>query len=167
MDLREQQRGLLRLLKKRGTVTADDEYLLRVSRSDELGLAREIAVWWRALGIERNCPQTSLLLKRLGRFEPTVESFYCEHSTSPYMEEMARQFLLSLSSDSDPLLAALASFELACTRLAAGEDGEFVINWDRDPNQVFQALQSNGALPAPDGNHVVKLSRQSDARPNS
>ena len=160
MDLREQQRGLLQLLKKRSISVHEDDYLTRISDSHELQLAREIAVWWRALGVERNCPQTSLLLKRLGRFEEVLEKFYCDNSTSPYMEEMARQFLTSLSTDTDPLVAAMASFELAIRRMAAGDDEEFVINWDRDPDQVLKALRFNGPLPPPDGIHQVKMSRQ-------
>ena len=161
MELEEQQRALLGLIKKRAVTLGQDEYLRRIAQSDELLLAREIAVWWRALGIERNCPQTSLLLKKLGRFEPVVEAFYCRCSTSPYMEEMGRQFLTELSGDADPLLAAMARFELAIQRFAAGEDGEFVIEWDRDPNQVLAALRDNGPLPLPDGSHQITISRRS------
>ncbi len=153
-SLEQQQRALLALIKKRPLPPEDsDEYLRRVGASDELGLVREIALWWRALGIERNCPLTAKLLRKIGRFEPAVESFYCHQATSPYMEEMAVQFLEMVSADSDPLARTVAAFELALTRVAQGDSREFVIQWDRDPTAVLNALRTGNPLPDPDGFH--------------
>ncbi len=153
-SLGQQQRALLALIKKRPLPREySDEYLRRVAASDELGLVREIALWWRALGIERNCPLTAKLLRKIGRFEPSVESFYCRHATSPYMEEMAVQFLEMVSLDSDPLARAMAAFELAMARVAQGDPREFVIEWDRDPTAVLNALRTGDPLPEPEGLH--------------
>ncbi|MBZ5561897.1 MAG: hypothetical protein LAP13_05695 [Acidobacteriia bacterium] len=165
-SLEQQQRALLALIKKRSLPREDcDEYLRHVGASDELGLVREIALWWRALGIERNCPLTAKLLRKIGRFEPAVESFYCRHATSPYMEEMAVQFLEAMSVDSDPLMRAMAAFELAMARVAQGDPREFVIEWDRDPTAVLTALRMGDPLPQPDGLHRTTVGgAQSDLR---
>lgn len=149
-DLEQQQHALLALIKKRTWESrGDDEYLRQVADSAELGLVREIALWWRALGIQRNCTKTSLLLKRLGRFEQAVEAFYCQGPTSPYMEAMSLQFLQKLAADADPLVAEMARLELATARAAAGDDSEFTLEWDRDPAAVLQSLQTGGPLPVP------------------
>ncbi len=153
-SLGQQQRALLALIKKRPLPQEDsDDYLRRVAASNELGLVREIALWWRALGIERNCPLTVKLLRKTGRFEATVENFYCRQATSPYMEEMAFQFLEMVSVDSDRLARTLAAFELAVARVAQGDPREFVIEWDRDPTAVLNALRTGDPLPQPDGSH--------------
>ena len=153
-SLEQQQRALLALIKKRALPCEDsDEYLRRVAASDELGLVREIALWWRALGIERNCPLTAKLLRKTGRFDAAVESFYCRQATSPYMEEMAVQFLEMVSVDSNPLARTVAAFELAMARVAQGDPREFVIEWDRDPTAVLTALRTSDPLPEPDGLH--------------
>ncbi len=161
-----QQRALLALLKKRPLPHEDcDEYLRCVAASDELGLVREIALWWRALGIERNCPLTAKLLRKTGRFEATVENFYCRQATSPYMEEMAVQFLEMVSMESDPLARTVAAFELAMARVAQGDTREFEIEWDRDPTAVLNALRTGDPLPEPDGFHrTIVGGAQSDAR---
>ncbi len=159
MDLEEQQRTLLALIKKRLLEpNGIDEYLQRVAASEQLALLREIALWWRALGIERNCPLTAQLLKRLGRFELTVEGFYCRYATSPYMEEMAMQFLETASADSDALVRAVAGFELAMLRLAQGDTRSFVIEWDRDPAAALMSIRSGNPLPESDGCHKITVS---------
>lgn len=167
-NLAEQQSALLALLKKRPLpVHAQaDHYLSRVAESRELNLLREIAVWWRAFGIERNCPHTALLLKRLGRFEPTVEAFYCRHAASPFMEELAAQFLEVMSRDADPLVAAMAGFELAVLRTSQGDPREFDIDWDRNPDDVFIALRSEGPLPEPNGSHRVTVAWRPSSEPD-
>lgn len=157
-NLEQQQHSLLALIKKRPLPPGErDEYLERVAASDELGLLREIALWWRTLGIERNCPFTTNLLKKLARFEPAVDAFYCRHATSPYMEEMAIQFLETLTPDADPLVRSLASFELALLRVAEGDTREFVIEWDRDPAAVLAALRSTDPLPEANGRHRITV----------
>lgn len=157
-DLERQQRSLLALLKKRPLQSDGDEYLGRVAASEELCLLREIAVWWRKLGIERNCPHTTLLLKRIGRFEDAVETFYCQHATSPYAEAMAAQFTELVSTDPDALVCSVARFELAVLRASMGDTCDFVIEWDRDPTAVLDALHSGGPLPGPSRTYRIKVS---------
>ncbi len=159
MHLEEQQRALLALIKKRPLrLDGSDEYLERVAASGQLGLLREIALWWRALGIERNCPFTAKLLKRIGRFDLAVEAFYCRHATSPYMEEMATQFLEVAGADPDALVRAVAGFDLAMLRVAQGDTRAFVIQWDRDPAAALTSIRSGDPLPEPDGCHQITIS---------
>jgi hypothetical protein len=157
ISLEEQQRGLLLLLKNRSVSTDGDQYLCHVAASEELILAREIAIWWRALGIEQNCPNLSMLLKRLNCFESSVEAFYGHHTASPFMEEMAAQFLDVMSSNADPLIASMSSFERAVLNASQGDVREFEISWDRSPEDVFAALRNNLPLPPPDGCHRVTV----------
>jgi hypothetical protein len=155
----EQQHALLALIKKRPLeLNPSDEYLQRVAASEQLGLLREIALWWRALGIERNCPFTAGLLKRIGRFELAVEAFFCRQATSPYMEEMAIQFLEVVGADSDALVRAVAGFELAMLRVAQGDARTFVIEWDRDPSAALTSIRSGDPLPDPGGCHQITIS---------
>ncbi len=166
--LEKQQRSLLALLKRRRVPPQDsDEYLERVAASKELGLVREIALWWRALGIARNCPNTAELLKRLERFESDIRCFYEQQSPSPYMEEMAIQFLEMLSADSDPVVRVMAAFELALLQIDQGDLREFVTEWDRDPGAVFEWLHSGGPLPKPSGCHRVIVRREDCIVPSS
>ena len=164
--LEEQQRSLLALLKKRPLPPgAFDEYLERVAASKELGLVREIALWWRALGIECNCPHTAELLKRMGRLTSAVECFYDQQSPSPYMEEMVIQFLEMLSTDPHPVVRAVAAFELALARIDQGDLRDFATEWDRDPVAVFEWLHSAGPLPEPSGCHQVIVRREDSNQP--
>ena len=155
-DLAAQQQALLALLKRR-PVHLSSEYLRKVADSPGLELAREVAVWWRALGIERNCPHTTALLKRLGRFQQAVEDFYCGSAASPYMETMAAQFLESFAGAADPLLRAVAQFELAAICAAQGDTREFTVDWDREPGALLEALREGRPLPEADGAYRITV----------
>jgi hypothetical protein len=80
-----QQRGLLALIKDRGDVP-DDPYLQRAARSRELAMMRGIALWWRALAVQMQCPITTRLLKRLGCFDALVAAWF---DASSYLSQRA------------------------------------------------------------------------------
>ena len=105
--LERQQRGLLALIKNRGSIP-DDPYLARVANSRELAMMRGIALWWRTLTLQMQCPFTPRLLKRLGCFDALVAGYFDRNATSPFVEELSAGFLASLHDHSDPLIRAVA-----------------------------------------------------------
>ena len=111
-QLERQQRGLLDLIKNRG-VPPEDPYLRQVANSRELEMVREIAIWWRAFQIEDQCRFTSRLLKRCECFEDVVVTYFNNHRTSPFIEELSQDFLNSLVDHPDWLIRAVPQFELA------------------------------------------------------
>src|SRR5271166_3262233 len=110
-SLPTQQRRLLKLIKGRTHDCIDDPYLSAVAHSRELAVIREIAVWWRAYQIQTCCPLTSKLLQRLDKFDRTVELFFSNTATSPFVEQLSADFLQYLLNDAHPLVPELASFE--------------------------------------------------------
>lgn len=149
MNLELYQRGLLDLIKERGVVSGDP-YLSQVANSREIAVVREIAVWWRVFQIEAQCRFTALLLKRHGCFHDLVTSYFDNNLTSPFVEELSRDFLLTLRFHDDPLIAAVAQFEYALTEVRDGNAGVFEVLWDRHPDLVFEALDHVGDLPEPE-----------------
>ena len=147
--LERQQRGLLALLQGRDC-PADDPYLQRVAGSRQLGMVREIAIWWRAFQIEAQCHFTSRLLKRLGRFDALVASYFDNHATSPFVEELSQGFLESLRVHDDFLVRVVSQFEYGFLKVRSGSDESFETLWDRHPDQVFLALENGNELPAPE-----------------
>ena len=105
-QLEIQQRGLRDLIKGRN-VTAADPYLQKVAGSRELAMMREITLWWRAFQLSARCRFTSRLLKRLGLFEAVVADYFSSNATSPFAEELGRDFLVSLWEYPDPLVLAV------------------------------------------------------------
>jgi hypothetical protein len=156
LSLAEHQRAMLDLIKGRGAPPADP-YLAQIAGSPELGMLREVAVFWRMLGIESACALLARLLKRRGTFEASVEQFYREEDVSPYAERAGEQFCLWMGSDGDPLLAAVVEFELALKRIRAGDTREFIVDWDRSPETVFVALAGGGELPPAEVCAVYRL----------
>jgi hypothetical protein len=148
-QLERQQRGLLALIKNR-SAPLDDPYLQRVADSDGLAMIREIAIWWRALQLEAQCRFTSRLLKHLGCFENVVLTYFNNNLTSPFIEELSRDFLLHLQNSADPLIRALSQFEWALLQVLAGSSESFEVLWDRHPDVVFLALDKGDELPAHD-----------------
>ena len=163
MDLEQQQQSLLELLKCRSLSSQEDEYLRTVRESHGLAMSREVAVWWRSLGLQRNAPHTCGLLKRLRRYDELLNRFYCENAVSPYMEVMAEQFLSLLANDSDSLVACVARFELAVMQSASEavvECHECHEDFDRDPGALLDAIQYGRPLPEPDGmTHELVIAR--------
>lgn len=109
-----------------------------------------MAAWCGAFALESDCPWTVRLLKRLGRFQSAVEALYGAPNVSPFAEKAAEHFLFKMSASAEPLVAAMARLELALMRMIEGSTDEYLVEWDRDPEALFQALRSGGALPHPE-----------------
>jgi hypothetical protein len=155
-QLERQQRGLLNLIKNRG-IPIDDDYLQQVAGSRELAVVREIAVWWRALQIEDQCHFTSRLLRHRQCFDTVVTNYFNNNSTSPFIEELSRDFLSSLHDHSDCLTRAVSQFELAVLKVRAGSHERFEVDWDRDPNRVILALEEGRGLPTPESGYLFRM----------
>jgi hypothetical protein len=148
-QLERQQRGLLNLIKNRGE-PPEDAYLRQVANSRGLEMVREIAVWWRAFQIEDQCRFTSRLLKRCECFEEVVVTYFNNHRTSPFIEELSQDFLRSLGDHHDGLIRAVSEFELALLQVRVGSAECFEVLWDRNPENVILALEESSELPAPE-----------------
>lgn len=149
------QRGLLDLVKGRGTPPADP-YLGQVAASRGLKMVREIAIWWRKYQLESQCPLTWCLLKRMGCFDEAVESYFNNNQTSPFVEELTDHFLGSFRIHHDRLIRAICQFERALLSVRAGADEHFEILWDRHPDLVFQALEQARELPPPEPGRIYR-----------
>jgi hypothetical protein len=146
-DLGQLQDNMLRLIKAR-PINTKDSYLELVEGSGELAAIREIAIWWRTYHLERTCVHTARLMRRLGLFGQAVAEFYASSAASPFAEEIGRQFVAAMSGHANPLVASMARFEAALLKVRAGDAGRYGIEWDRNPNDVFRALEQGGELPA-------------------
>jgi hypothetical protein len=155
-SLERQQRGLLDLIKSRGA-PPDDAYLAQVAHSPGLVMVREIALWWRAMQLNVQCRFTSRLLKRTNRFDAAVAAYFNAHTTSSFVEELSRDFLRTLQTDADVLVAATARFEYALMEARAGSSESFEICWDRDPDNVILALEQRSAIPPPDADWTYRM----------
>ena len=107
-----------------------------------------MAAWCRGFAVEIASPWTALLLKRLGRFQSSVESFYLRSNGSAQLEKSGEQFLFKMSADRDPLVSSMARLELALMRMMQGSADEYLVEWDRNPEPVFLALRSGREFPA-------------------
>jgi len=106
-----------------------------------------MAAWCRGFALESACPWTARLLKRLGRFQAALEAFYRTQKVSPFMEKAGEQFLYRTSAHPEPLVSAMARLELALMRMMQGSADEYLVEWDRNPELVFQALRVGNELP--------------------
>ena len=154
--LAEYQKTMLDLLKGRATAPFANPHLRDLAQSPGLGLLREIAVWWRGFAVESACPWTAGLLKKLGRFESSVEAFYRGENVSPYVEKAGEEFLFRMSASPVPLVAAMARLELALMRMRQDSSDEYLIEWDRNPDEVFKALKSAQDLPPSEANTLYR-----------
>ncbi|HMC30213.1 MAG TPA: hypothetical protein VKL99_05220 [Candidatus Angelobacter sp.] len=150
--LAEYQKTMLALIKGRTVPlrtmpVVTDGHLTELTRSRGLGLLREVAVWWRGFAVESACPWTTRLLKKLGSFQSSIEAFYRGQDVSPYVEKAGEQFLFKMSASPEPLVLAMARLELALMRVRQGSADEYLAEWDRNPELVFQALRSGSELP--------------------
>jgi hypothetical protein len=146
-NLEDQQRGLLNLVKRRD-VTPCDPYLEQVAASPGLAIMRETALFWREFQLQAQCRLTARLLERLGRFDALVASYFDRTATSPFVEELSREFLRSLRLHDDALIRAVSQWEYAVLEVKSGSAQAFEITWDRHPGRVFRALETGGQLPA-------------------
>jgi len=145
--LAEYQKAMLSLIKGRPTPPVRDRHMAELEQSRGLELLREIAVWWRGFAVESTCPWTARLLKRLGNFETAVTEFYREQNVSPYVARAGEQFLFQMSAHPEPLVNAMARLELALMRVKQGSADEYLVQWDRNPELVFQTLRFGSVLP--------------------
>jgi hypothetical protein len=148
-SLADYQRDMLDLIKGRPGPDLQDPHLALVADSRGLVVLKEIAVWWRAFAVDNHCVLTSRLLKKLQVFDQCVEWFYRSQNVSPYNELAGEQFLLEMSRHTEPLVRAVAQFELALHRVKQGDASEYCIIWDRDPAEVFDSLTSVDEIPLP------------------
>jgi hypothetical protein len=156
-DLAQLQRGLLSLLKARPIAAPTDTYFERVAASNELSLAREIALWWRAYSLETYCVFTSTLLKRFGLFDKVIEAFFCSAATSPFIEQLSQDFLMWVSGHRDPLVASIASFERALLRVKRGDSRVYQLEWNRNPESLMSAILQGRELPRVETDRVYRM----------
>lgn len=156
-DLAQLQRGMLSLLKGRSLEAPADSYLRRVAESNELLLAREILLWWRAFSLETYCVFTARLLSRLGIFQQAIERFFCENSTSPLLEQLSQDFLAWMSMHKDPLVASMARFERALLRVARGDSRVYQLEWNRNPESLLSAILRETELPPVETDHIYRI----------
>lgn len=162
MDLATQQRQLLGLFRSTYQARADDDpYIRAVAQSPDLEEARGNVFLWRVWVLERTAVLTFTLLKRRGLLEQTLRAFISRHNISPFRETQAPDFLEALSDHPDRLIACVARFELALTRVRQGDAGTYVIPWHLEPHGILHALASDTALPdgVPEGAYEIHVSR--------
>jgi hypothetical protein len=152
LTLEQQQRGLLALIRHRPTPVDlnSDPWLEEVASSAGLKMVHAIALWWQRFQIEWQCRYTSRMMKRLGCFDSYLADYFRERSAPRSIEELSVQFLASLEDHDDPILRAVARLELAC--IQSNREQTTTIYWDRNPNQVMDALDRFAELPAPEPN---------------
>ena len=81
------------------------------------------------------------------RFDAVVATYFNSNETSPFVEELSRDFLGWLRREEDPLLQSVSQFEFALLEVRAGSSQAFEITWDRHPDLVFLALENATELP--------------------
>jgi hypothetical protein len=149
-DLSRHQRALLALLRSGTPPEAeDDPYLHRVAASPDMAEARGNVLLWRIYVLERSCVLTMALLRGRRTLIPTLQDFIAGHNLSPFREFQPRAFLAWLSASDDPLLAALASFEIALTAIHEGDTRAYEVAWPVDPHPVLDALTRSSPLVEP------------------
>lgn len=124
-----------------------DQRLLELAQARGLAGLREIAALGRAFAVENTCPWTARLLKKLGCFEANVRALCLAGGVSASLENAGEQFLFRMSASPDPLVSATARLELALMRVRQGSADEYLVEWDRNPELVFQSLRSGADLP--------------------
>jgi hypothetical protein len=161
-NLEKHQRGVLALIKERPPDFPPDDWLRRIAGSRELEMLREIALWWRGFQVSSQCRFTSRLLKQLRIFETEIAAFYGSRATAPFIDQLAREFLGNLVDHPDPLVRSLAATELAMFELRRPEPVSKEIVWDRNPEQVFAALDRWEPVPDEDASYLylLKLDRE-------
>lgn len=154
--LEAHQRGLLDLLKNRAG-RPDDVYLRQVDGSRELAMLRKIALWWQAFAIETQCRWTTRLCKRLGCFDELVAAHFDHTAISPFVEELGSQFLRPLHDHHHELIRSVSQLDYALVAPSGASAETCDIVWDRNPEAVILALETNAALPEREPNCVYRL----------
>jgi hypothetical protein len=147
LTLEQQQHTLFALIRQYPAGGYTDPWLENVASSRGLRMIHQIALWWQRFQLESQCRYTSRMMKRINCFEQYIAEYFRVHPTPPSIEELSAQFLSSLQDHNHPVLRAVAQLELACISTCAA-----TIYWDRNPNQVMDALDHFGQLPEPEPN---------------
>jgi hypothetical protein len=150
LTLEQQQRSLLAIVRGHSFKAPSDPWLEEVQASSGLKMIHTIALWWQRFQIEWQCRYTSRLMKRLGCFESYLADHFSKHPAPPSIEELTAQFLASLEHHEDPLLRSVARLELTCIESKTAPANTTTIFWDRNPNQVMDALDRFAKLPEPE-----------------
>ncbi|MBV9785136.1 MAG: hypothetical protein JO264_15100 [Acidisphaera sp.] len=103
-----------------------------------------LLTWWQMLALSRDCPYTTAILTRAGRFEAAARAFLQGEVESAEPEQLAAGFLQFLARDADPLVAAVAATEAALQEKAARDRR---IRWPQDPDPVFAYLERGEPFP--------------------
>jgi hypothetical protein len=142
-----------------------DPWLASVICSRGLLILHQAALWWQHFQIESSCRYTSRLMKRLGCFESYLTAHFTTYPAAPAIEDLTAQFLTLLAEHENPLLRAVAQFELFCVGSAEATSGAVTIVWDRDPEAVMVALDRFQPLPEPaaDARYHLHLSSNNPA----
>lgn len=165
--LAERQRRLLALLKMRETAEAQvDPRLKEVALSRGLKALQEIDYFWKEYSIVSRCPFTAGLMRTEGVLREAVTGLIREERVSPFIEEMACQFLERASNNANPLIATVARFERALTATAEGDPAEHRIEWEQDPYYVLSSLLNHQTIDptASRGHFVTVVSAQFEER---
>lgn len=144
MDLANHQRILLGLIRSNHRVVPfDDPYFERVSRSKDLDEARGNIYLWRVWVLERTCVLTVTLLKQLDLLKTELDAFIAKYNISPFRESQGPDFLETVSSHENSLIASVAQFELALLKVRQGDPGSFVVAWSVEPHTILNCLAKN------------------------
>lgn len=140
MDLQSYQRSLRRLVIGGTTEPDDPPYAQRLAGSTGLAVVREVIGFWRAHALERYCVLSASWLKRQGRFEAEISRFIASGEFSPDVAEAGQQFMRQLNHDSDPLLQALARFEIALHETRTDPHECRSVDWPCDPGPILASI---------------------------
>jgi hypothetical protein len=89
-------------------------------------------------------------LHRQGGLDEALAAHSRKGPHSPFLEVLAQQFLAVVATHRDPLVAAVARFELSAHRArtgAARRGDEVVIDWPCEPWEALQAILDNQPPP--------------------
>lgn len=160
MDLKTYQQGLARLIMG-GEPNADDPaYLQRLVGTAGLNTLREVVAFRCGYDLERFCFYTVNWLRRLGRFEDDIAHLVRLGSFSTYLEEAGLQFLQMLADDRDPVVAAMARFEIALHEIRVDSRKVRIVDWPCDPRPLIASLVdcSKGPPLSPAGRYRMTVS---------
>lgn len=152
MNLEAYQCGLAALVLGADGEGDDAElpYLRDLAGTARLALVREVVCFWRAHQLAGFCVLSAALLKRWGRFEDAIARFIATVEFSPLLEEAGLQFLQFLTSDADPIVAALAQSEMALHATHTHPELELVVVWPCHPAPVLAAILNPDSAPLPE-----------------
>ena len=163
MELLTYQRKIAGLIKGTYSPEADDNaHLQSIANSENLMVTQEIITWWRQLSLERYCKLTSAALKQFGIFDIETQRFIAQWRFSPYVEELAQEFLAVLTNHELEIIACLARFETALINITQGSNEAITVKWHHAPYAVLNAVTTGADLHAikPTGYYETLVSRE-------